>query len=88
MWYSNYTLIDGSLDISVYLYDIIWIHYNWVILTQQDSEGQGCPFCRAEIKGTEQIVVDPFDPKRQHKAGSTGNLVELDEDEEVADTSE
>lgn len=33
---------------------------------QQDSEGQGCPFCRAEIKGTEQIVVDPFDPKRSH----------------------
>jgi E3 ubiquitin-protein ligase CBL len=44
--------------------------------------------CRAEIKGTEQIVVDPFDPKRQHKAGSTGNLVDLDEDEEVADASE
>jgi len=32
----------------------------------QDSEGGGggCPFCRAEIKGTEQIVVDPFDPKK------------------------
>ncbi|KAI7693087.1 E3 ubiquitin-protein ligase CBL [Sarcoptes scabiei] len=29
----------------------------------QDTEGQGCPFCRAEIKGTEQVVVDPFDPK-------------------------
>ena len=26
--------------------------------------GGGCPFCRAEIKGTEQIVVDPFDPRR------------------------
>ncbi|KAF4519507.1 hypothetical protein B566_EDAN010692 [Ephemera danica] len=48
----------------------------------QDSEGQGCPFCRAEIKGTEQIVVDPFDPKRQHRASSTGNLVELDDDDE------
>ncbi|XP_066584731.1 E3 ubiquitin-protein ligase CBL-B [Prorops nasuta] len=34
----------------------------------QDSEGQGCPFCRAEIKGTEQIVVDPFDPRRTHRA--------------------
>ncbi|XP_017785871.1 PREDICTED: E3 ubiquitin-protein ligase CBL isoform X2 [Nicrophorus vespilloides] len=33
---------------------------------QIDSEGQGCPFCRAEIKGTEQIVVDPFDPKKSH----------------------
>merc|ERR1712059_112812 len=32
----------------------------------QDSEGGGggCPFCRAEIKGTEQIVVDPFDPRK------------------------
>ncbi|XP_011879304.1 PREDICTED: E3 ubiquitin-protein ligase CBL-B isoform X2 [Vollenhovia emeryi] len=36
----------------------------------QDSEGQGCPFCRAEIKGTEQIVVDPFDPRRTHKPGA------------------
>ncbi|XP_035717161.1 E3 ubiquitin-protein ligase CBL-B-B-like isoform X2 [Vespa mandarinia] len=35
----------------------------------QDSEGQGCPFCRAEIKGTEQIVVDPFDPRRTHRPG-------------------
>ncbi|KAL4228696.1 hypothetical protein ACF0H5_011739 [Mactra antiquata] len=33
-------------------------------LTQwQDSEGQGCPFCRCEIKGTETVVVDPFDPR-------------------------
>jgi len=54
----------------------------------QDSEGQGCPFCRAEIKGTEQIVVDPFDPKRQHKASSLSNLVDIDDDEDAADTSE
>jgi len=51
----------------------------------QESDGLGCPFCRAEIKGTESIVVDPFDPRRQHKAGSTGNLVELEEDDEVED---
>ncbi|XP_026743567.1 E3 ubiquitin-protein ligase CBL-B-B isoform X1 [Trichoplusia ni] len=31
---------------------------------QIDSEGQGCPFCRAEIKGTEQVVVDAFVPPR------------------------
>lgn len=30
------------------------------ILKLQDSDGQGCPFCRCEIKGTEQVVVDPF----------------------------
>ncbi|XP_026016640.1 E3 ubiquitin-protein ligase CBL-like isoform X2 [Astatotilapia calliptera] len=29
----------------------------------QESGGQGCPFCRCEIKGTEPIVVDPFHPK-------------------------
>ncbi|KAJ0170533.1 hypothetical protein K1T71_013904 [Dendrolimus kikuchii] len=31
---------------------------------QIDSDGQGCPFCRAEIKGTEQVVVDAFVPPR------------------------
>jgi len=51
----------------------------------QESEGLGCPFCRSEIRGTESIVVDPFDPRRQHKAGSTGNLVDLEEDEEVVE---
>ena len=35
----------------IILYDVI-----------QESEGQGCPFCRAEIKGTESVVVDPFSP--------------------------
>ena len=33
------------------------------LCSSQESEGQGCPFCRCEIKGTEPIVVDPFDPK-------------------------
>lgn len=47
---------------------------------------QGCPFCRAEIKGTEQIVVDAFDPKRQHHRNSANgrHLVEdHDDDNEV-----
>ena len=45
---------------------------NFLSLLNQDSEGGGggCPFCRAEIKGTEQIIVDPFDPKK-HTAVST-----------------
>ncbi|KAK1169433.1 E3 ubiquitin-protein ligase CBL-B-like isoform X1 [Acipenser oxyrinchus oxyrinchus] len=29
----------------------------------QESDGQGCPFCRCEIKGTEPVIVDPFDPR-------------------------
>lgn len=63
------------------------------MLVLQDSEGQGCPFCRAEIKGTEQIVVDPFDPRRTHRQGaqsaSASNAStptrDLDPDTEVSD---
>ncbi|CAG0893816.1 unnamed protein product [Cyprideis torosa] len=32
---------------------------------QESEGGQNCPFCRAEIKGTELVVVDPFTPKDQ-----------------------
>jgi E3 ubiquitin-protein ligase CBL len=35
-------------------------------LKLQESDGQGCPFCRTEIKGTEQVIVDPFDPTKLH----------------------
>ncbi|XP_051965699.1 E3 ubiquitin-protein ligase CBL isoform X3 [Xyrauchen texanus] len=38
----------------------------------QESEGQGCPFCRCEIKGTEPIVVDPFDPKDPNSSSYGG----------------
>ncbi|XP_024119264.1 E3 ubiquitin-protein ligase CBL-B-B [Oryzias melastigma] len=31
----------------------------------QESDGQGCPFCRCEIKGTAPITVDPFDPRNE-----------------------
>ncbi|XP_039600363.1 E3 ubiquitin-protein ligase CBL-B [Polypterus senegalus] len=39
----------------------------------QESEGQGCPFCRCEIKGTEPIIVDPFDPRDE---GAKSNFIE------------
>ena len=55
-----------------------------IVSFYQDSEGQGCPFCRAEIKGTELIVVDPFDPNpRSASKESTRdqNLVDIEEDE-------
>ncbi|XP_015793558.1 E3 ubiquitin-protein ligase CBL isoform X2 [Tetranychus urticae] len=54
----------------------------------QDSEGQGCPFCRAEIKGTELIVVDPFDPNPRSatkEANRDQNLVDIEEDENFED---
>jgi len=56
----------------------------------QDSDGGGgCPFCRAEIKGTESIVVDPFSPgHRGYRAAenggcgiNVGNLIDCDIDE-------
>ncbi|KAM9385570.1 E3 ubiquitin-protein ligase CBL-B-B isoform 2-T2 [Pholidichthys leucotaenia] len=34
-------------------------------LTAWQEDGQGCPFCRCEIKGTEPIIVDPFDPRNE-----------------------
>ncbi|OCT92356.1 hypothetical protein XELAEV_18015415mg [Xenopus laevis] len=36
----------------------------------QESDGQGCPFCRCEIKGTEPIIVDPFDPRDENRCCS------------------
>lgn len=47
---------------------------------------QGCPFCRAEIKGTEQIVVDAFDPRKQHQRNSANIRQQIvdDDDTEVS----
>uniref|UniRef100_A0A8D0E8X6 E3 ubiquitin-protein ligase CBL n=1 Tax=Salvator merianae TaxID=96440 RepID=A0A8D0E8X6_SALMN len=59
----------------------------------QESEGQGCPFCRCEIKGTEPIVVDPFDPRggggllRQVGAEGTPSPNYDDDDDDRADES-
>lgn len=52
----------------------------------QESDGQGCPFCRCEIKGTEPIIVDPFDPRDEHRTCSNLDLctpmLDFDEDDE------
>ena len=54
---------------------------------QESGDGQGCPFCRAEIKGTEGVVVDPFDAdgtryrERPVLDGRTGVLIDLDDDD-------
>ncbi|XP_060519395.1 E3 ubiquitin-protein ligase CBL-B [Cylas formicarius] len=59
---------------------------------QAGSEGQGsqgCPFCRAEIKGTEQIVVDPFDPKKSHhRPKNCAALPMHDDEDELEDGGE
>jgi len=40
-------------------------------LWRDSEERRGCPFCRAEIKGTEQIFVDPFSPDGVRTAAAT-----------------
>ena len=47
-----------------YVFRSICFHLHILIFQDSEGGGGGCPFCRAEIKGTEQIVVDPFDPKK------------------------
>nr|XP_046265905.1 E3 ubiquitin-protein ligase CBL-B-B isoform X2 [Scatophagus argus] len=56
----------------------------------QESDGQGCPFCRCEIKGTEPIIVDPFDPRNEGTkcfflAQHSCPMMELDDEEDRED---
>lgn len=54
---------------------------------QQSGDGQGCPFCRADIRGTETVVVDPFNLENTSRCNrdrdimstghKTGILIEL-----------
>ncbi|KAJ8399040.1 hypothetical protein AAFF_G00417070 [Aldrovandia affinis] len=53
----------------------------------QESDGQGCPFCRCEIKGTEPIIVDPFDPRNEGAKcffleHFTSPMLDLDDDDD------
>ncbi|CAG5116048.1 unnamed protein product, partial [Candidula unifasciata] len=57
-------------------------------LTQwQDSDGQGCPWCRCEIKGTEQVVVDPFDERHVMKASYAKSPTQDDDEEDSGGTT-
>uniref|UniRef100_A0A7N8YIN7 E3 ubiquitin-protein ligase CBL n=1 Tax=Mastacembelus armatus TaxID=205130 RepID=A0A7N8YIN7_9TELE len=56
----------------------------------QESDGQGCPFCRCEIKGTEPIIVDPFDPRNEGTKcffldRHSCHMLELDDEEDRED---
>ncbi len=55
-------------------------HFLQILLNFQQ---QGCPFCRAEIKGTEQIVVDAFDPRKQHHRNSANGRQQNVEDDDT-----
>ncbi|CAD6188943.1 unnamed protein product [Caenorhabditis auriculariae] len=47
--------------------------------TWQDSEnGNTCPFCRYEIKGTNRVIIDRFrPPKKEHKRSSVPTLQKI-----------
>ncbi|XP_054873204.1 E3 ubiquitin-protein ligase CBL-B-B isoform X2 [Amphiprion ocellaris] len=56
----------------------------------QESDGQGCPFCRCEIKGTEPIIVDPFDPRNEGTKcffldQHSSPMLDVDDDEDRED---
>ena len=64
--------------------------YLFTFVIQDSDGGGGCPFCRAEIKGTESIVVDPFSPGGHHARAVAvsngdhsvvGNLIDCDIEE-------
>uniref|UniRef100_H3AWW8 E3 ubiquitin-protein ligase CBL n=2 Tax=Latimeria chalumnae TaxID=7897 RepID=H3AWW8_LATCH len=47
-----------------------------------ESDGHTCPFCRCEIKGTETIVVDPFDPTNESSTISKVTSMSEDDDDD------
>ena len=58
------------------------------IFKDSEAGGGGCPFCRAEVKGTEQVLVDPFSPDNQVQRRPTtdnsirdNNLIDCSADE-------
>ncbi|XP_071095696.1 E3 ubiquitin-protein ligase CBL-B-like isoform X4 [Haliotis cracherodii] len=58
-------------------------------LTQwQDSDGQSCPFCRTEIKGTEQVIVDAFHPSGSLKVEPRHNhTMDIEDDDDGGTTT-
>lgn len=68
----------------------ILFHLNSFTYLLQESDGQGCPFCRCEIKGTEPIIVDPFDPRNEGNRcffmeQQSCPMLELDDEEDRED---
>lgn len=47
----------------------------------QKSDGHTCPYCRCDIRGTESILIEPYLPARDRRAGGEEEEEE-DEDEE------
>ncbi len=48
----------------------------------QKSDGHTCPYCRCDIRGTESILVEPYLPVRDRRAGGKEEEEEDDDDED------
>lgn len=49
---------------------------------QNTGNGQTCPFCRLEVKSTEEVVLDPFIPKGGQENGIAQLIPEVKAEEE------
>ncbi|XP_069041428.1 E3 ubiquitin-protein ligase CBL-C isoform X2 [Lepisosteus oculatus] len=54
----------------------------------QKSDSHSCPFCRCDIRGTELIAIDPFNPPSNGRAGQSAEQGDEDEDEDDEDDLE
>lgn len=48
----------------------------------QKSDGHTCPYCRCDIRGTESILIEPYLPVRDRRAGSREEEEEEEDDHE------
>lgn len=82
----------SGMEVSVFNLCISGVVVTALSSSLKESEGQGCPFCRCEIKGTEPIVVDPFDPRgggglsRQGAEGTPSPNYDDDDDDRADDS--
>ncbi|KRY01479.1 E3 ubiquitin-protein ligase CBL [Trichinella pseudospiralis] len=57
------------------------------LLSWQESESGGtCPFCRCEIKGTESVVIDVFEPRKSVESSSVAPVVHDLIDMDISDS--
>ncbi|XP_016376475.1 E3 ubiquitin-protein ligase CBL-like isoform X1 [Sinocyclocheilus rhinocerous] len=54
----------------------------------QKSDGHTCPYCRCDIRGTESILIEPYLPERDRRAGGEEEEEEEEEDEDEEEDHE
>ncbi|XP_030641235.1 E3 ubiquitin-protein ligase CBL-C [Chanos chanos] len=54
----------------------------------QKSDGHTCPYCRCDIRGTESILIEPYLPARERRAGKREEDEDEEEDEDHVDVAQ